>query len=114
MNRMSYSEFYLDENGGYMPGPYDEKNLTYGADIGGGYLNSKGYTIRSHFHNQFDTPIPGYWDMIFAGEVNDNFKDATLYIYFNGEDYQFDRGGMVQVPQSVTLEEVEIAIPRKP
>jgi len=32
MNRMSYSEFYQDENGGYIRGSYDEKNLTYDAN----------------------------------------------------------------------------------
>lgn len=32
MNRISYSEFYLDENSGYIRGPYDEKNLTYDAN----------------------------------------------------------------------------------
>ncbi|MCK9220750.1 MAG: RHS repeat-associated core domain-containing protein [Bacteroidales bacterium] len=32
MNRLNSSEFYQDENGGYMQGSYEEKNITYDAN----------------------------------------------------------------------------------
>lgn len=70
------------------------------AEAGQGYLLSNGWTIRGHNHSHPFHIIPSPSDKKWAGSVQTKFSKVKLQIYFNGEYFEYDKDGLLNLPFS--------------
>ena len=74
------------------------------AEAGQGYLLSNGWTIRGHNHSHPFSMNPSQSDLNWASSVQTKFPNVKLQIYFNGDYFEYDKYGILNLPFSIIPE----------
>ena len=78
------------------------------TEIGQAYLLHNDRTILAHNHNHRNLFYPSESDKRWAETVHKKYPNAVLKIYFKNSYYEYDEKGLLTIPETNTMKDIEV------